>query len=85
MILVFIFLTPKAWWEIGERRAVQAHQSPVVKTVILTPEIANLAGDEDRIEQQVRDIIGRSDVKVVAVRRVVDPGGKIQRVEVDIR
>ena len=85
VILIFIFLTPNRWFWSGEPGQRTVHQSPVVKTLVLTPEVVGSEEDKSRIEQQVKALTGRTDVEVLAVRKVLDPSGKIRSFEVDIR
>ena len=61
------------------------HQSPVVKTLLLSPEMVVDERDKSQIEQRVRAMTGRSEVEVVAIRRVVDQNGRTSSFEVDIR
>jgi len=85
VILIFIFLTPKSWFSSGERALRSGHPSPVVSTLVLSPEVVGNEADKSRIEQQVQTLTGRTNVEVVAVRKVLDPAGKIRSFEVDIR
>ena len=61
------------------------HQSPVAATVVLSPEVVENEADKGQIEQRVRALTGRSQVEVVAVRKVVDSDGRTRSFEVDIR
>ena len=85
VILIFIFLTPKSWFSSGERSQAQEHQSPIVKTVLLTPEVIGNQPDRGQIERQVRLITGRDQVEIVDVRKVVAIDGRVLSFEVDIR
>jgi len=85
LILVFIFLTPKTWFETGELRGAAGHQNTVTATLLLTPEMVGNQADNADIERRVRAIIGRSDAVVTAVRRRVDTQGNVAGYEVDIR
>ena len=85
VILIFIFLTPKSWFLSGERALTIGHQSPVAKTLVLGPEVIVNEADRPQILQRVRELTGRTDVEVVAVRRVVGADGRIRSFEVDIR
>jgi hypothetical protein len=85
VILIFIFLTPKSWFENGERRGSSAHQNPTVSTVLVGPELIDNAQDRRHVEQVVRAFTGRNDVQVVNVRTVRDQDGKARGYEVDIR
>ena len=85
VILIFIFLTPKSWFENSERRRSSAHQNPAVSTVLVGPELIENAQDKGRVEQVVRTLTGRQEVQVLNVRAVVDKDGKTRGYEVDIR
>jgi len=85
VILIFIFLTPKSWFENSERRGPSAHQSPTASTVLMSPELIENAQDKGQVEQVVRTFIGRNDVQVLKIRKVVDKEGKARGYEVDIR
>ena len=85
VILIFIFLTPKSWFENGERRRSSAHQSPTVSTVLVGSELVENVQDRGQVEQVVRTFTGRQDIQVLSVRPVVDKDGKTRGYEVDIR
>ncbi len=85
VILIFIFLTPKSWFENSERQGAFAHQSPTASTVLVGPELIENAQDRPRVEQVVRTLTGRNDIQVLKVRKVVDKDGKARGYEVDIR
>lgn len=85
LILVFIFLTPKSWFEGSERRAAGGHQTPATATVLLGTEVVDNESDRSHLEQRVRTISGRSDAQIVAVRKVLDKDGKTVGYQVDIR
>ena len=83
--LIFIFLTPKSWFFSSELPLNTVHQSPVARTVLLTPEVVVNAEDKAQIARQVEARYGLDKVEVVAVRKVVDSEGKTRSFEVDIR
>ncbi len=85
LILVFIFLTPKSWFEGSERRPYRAHQSPALSTLLLGPEVIENEDDKSKLQESVRILSGRTDTEVVAVRKVVDKDGKTVAYQVDIR
>ena len=85
VILIFIFLTPKSWFTSSERAQGSMHQSPVAKTLVLSPEDVVNEGDKDQIEQRVKALTGRANVEVLAVRRILDEHGRTRSFEVDIR
>ena len=84
LILVFIFLTPKDWFQNSERATQGGHQSPVA-TVLLAPEVVANESDTRQIAERVKSMTGREQVEVVAVRRVVASDGTTRGFEVDIR
>jgi hypothetical protein len=81
LILVFIFLTPKSWFENTAYKRSHAAQTTVV---ISTDVIANQA-DKGEIERRAKLAADRSDGQVVAVRERCDASGKLIAYEVDIR
>ena len=85
VILIFIFLTPKSWFDNGELGWRMVHQSPVATTVVLSPEVVANEGDKGQIEQQVKALTGRTEVEVLAVRKILDREGRTRSFEVDIR
>lgn len=85
VILIFIFLTPKSWFENSERRGFLAHQNSIASTMLVGPELIENAEDRAHVEQVVRASTGRNDVQILNVRRVVDKDGKTRAYEVDIR
>ena len=85
VILIFIFLTPKRWFSSGERAQGTAHQSAVVKTVVIDSEVIGSEGDRSKIEQRVKAMTGRTNFEVLAVRRIPDAEGRTRSFEVDIR
>jgi len=85
LILVFIFLTPKSWFEGSERRAAGEHHTPSITTVLLGAEVVDIESDRSQIEQRVRTLSGRSEVQIMAVRKVMDKDGKTVGYQVDIR
>jgi hypothetical protein len=85
LILVFIFLTPKSWFEGSERRAARGHPSPATTTMLVGAEVVDNEEDRSGLEQRVRTISGRNDAQVLAVRKVLDKDGKTVGYQVDIR
>jgi len=82
---MFIFLTPKSWLSGGERPVAGEHQSAVVSTVVLSPEVVLNEADRSQLEERVRALTGRAKVQVVNVRKVVAADGRTISFEVDIR
>ena len=61
------------------------HQSPVPMTLVLKPEVVGNEEDKDRIEQHVKALTGRTEVEVLAIRKIPGPDGRTRSFEVDIR
>jgi len=85
LILAFIFLSPKSWFANSKRLGPAGHQSEAVSTVILSPEVIGNETDKGQLEQKVRALTGRADIRIIEVRRKQDEAGRILRYEVDIR
>jgi hypothetical protein len=83
--LIFIFLTPKSWWENGERRMGFAHQSPVVSILLVDTQTVENAEDRSQLQLRLRTMTGRSDLQVLGVRKVTATDGTVRGYEVDIR
>jgi hypothetical protein len=84
-ILIFIFLTPKSWWENSERRAGFAHQSSVASILLIDRQTVENAADTSQLQQQLRSITGRPELQVLSVRKVTASDGTTKGYEVDIR
>ncbi len=80
LILVFIFLTPKSWFE--NRAFQRSHASQT--TVVLSVDVIGTQLDRSEIERRARQISGREGT-VAAVRERHDPSGKLIAYEVDFR
>ena len=80
LILVFIFLTPKSWFENTEFRR-QTKQTKVV----FSAEVVGSKADRSAIEQRAREVAGRPESQVIDVRERRDGSGKLIGYEVDIR
>ncbi len=85
VILIFIFLTPKSWFENGERLAAGQHQRPNVSTLMVGAELIENERDTARILDRVRALTGRSEVQILEVRKRVAQNGTTVGYEVDIR
>jgi len=77
LILVFIFLTPKSWFENTEYRR--------QRTVLISAELIGNQADRSAIEQRAKEVAGRPDSRITAIRERRDGTGKLVGYEVDIR
>ena len=86
LILGFIFLTPKSWFENGELPRSQWHQSMSASSQILVgAELIKPEMSRVEVEKRIRELTGRSDLTVSDVRPKRDAQGKTLAYEVDIR
>jgi hypothetical protein len=92
LILAFIFLTPRGWFDTGaalksgpggEPAGGSEHQKPVASKLILA--VADRLPAQGEIENRVRTLTGRPDTRVLNVEPKRDASGKIVAYEVDIR
>lgn len=77
LILVFIFLTPKSWFQNTEFRR--------QRTVVISAELVGAQADRSVIEGRARELVGRPDSRVTRVQDLRDGTGKLIGYEVDIR
>jgi hypothetical protein len=77
LILVFIFLTPKSWFQNSEFRP--------QGTVIISAELVGAQADRSTIERRARELTGRPEGRVKAINDLRDAAGKLIGYEVDIR
>ncbi len=86
LILAFIFLTPKSWFDNGEPPSRREHQTQVASQVLLVaPEKSGVQLEAGEIERRVRELTNRPEIRVTNIRPKRDAQGKIIAYEVDIR
>ncbi len=81
LILVFIFLTPKSWFENTAFQRSHAAQT----TIIMSTNVVGAQLDKGEIERRARQLSGRANALVTAIRERRDETGKLIAYEVDIR
>jgi len=81
LILVFIFLTPKSWFTNAGFQRSQASQT----TVVMSTDVVGAQLDKSEIERRARQLAGRPEASVTAVRERRDDSGRLIAYEVDIR
>lgn len=86
LILAFIFLTPKSWFDNGKLEARFPHQngSTAAQKLLVWPESRIENPDTQEIERRARIATGRSDLRVRSVQPKRDRSGEIVAYEVDI-
>ncbi len=85
LILCFIFLTPKSWFENSELKGRFRHLNSAGAVLLISPEVIDNAEDKPKLQQRLRELTGRTDLQVLDVRKLSDAQGKIKGYEVDIR
>ena len=81
LILVFIFLTPKSWFENTAFQRSHATQT----TIIMSADVIGAQLDKGEIERRAKQLSGRANAQVIALRERRDESGKLIAYEVDIR
>jgi len=76
VILIFIFLPPKGWFENGERRAAMRHQSPTASTLVVGAEVVEKAQDRAQLHQRTRPLTGRQSCRVLSIHNLPVMHGK---------
>ena len=81
LILVFIFLTPKSWFENTAFQRSHAAQT----TIIMSADVIGTQLDKGEIERRAGQLSGRANAQIVALRERRDESGRLIAYEVDIR
>jgi hypothetical protein len=77
LILVFIFMTPKGWFENTEFRR---H-----RTVVISADVVGSQADRHEIERRAKEVAAQPEGRITAVRERRDANGKLIAYEVDFR
>src|SRR5206468_12083676 len=70
LILGFIFLTPKSWFENREFRR--------QRTVVISAQVVGAQADRSAIETEAKRVAARPESKVTAVREQRDENGRLR-------
>ena len=81
LILVFIFLTPKSWFE--NRAYQRTHMVPT--RIVVDTDVFGTQIDKAEIERLAKQKAGRPGAQVTVVRELHDESGRLIAYEVDIR
>ena len=86
LILAFVFLTPKSWFDDGKPPAFGGHQNLTngAGKLLLNPASLRENPDAQEFERGVRVATGRSGARVKTVRELRDAEGRVGAYEVDI-
>src|SRR6266567_7428769 len=77
LILVFIFLTPKKWFESKQFEQGQVSQNLGRQMVLLTSDVTGTQLDRAEIERRVKSITGHEETEVLNTRERRDSNGKL--------
>src|SRR2546421_2266484 len=78
LILVFIFLTPKSWFENSAYQRTHMGQT----TIVMGTDVVGTQPDRSEIERRVRQLPGRAGARVIDMRPLRDDSGKLIGYEV---
>jgi hypothetical protein len=81
LILVFIFLTPRSWFENSAYQRSHTGQT----TIVMSTDVVGAQLDRVEIERRARQLAGRPGAQVIEVRSRRDDSGRLIAYEVDIR
>ena len=81
LILVFIFLTPKSWF--ANTAFQRSHAAQM--TIVMSTDVLGAQLDKAELERRARQLSGRPDASIAAVRERHDDSGRLIAYEVDIR
>ncbi len=89
LILVFIFLAPKSWFESGERAHWAEHQkastaATAVRLLIEPDKVSTTSFGTPDLERRVQELTGRADARIKDARPLKNGAGEIVVYEVDI-
>jgi hypothetical protein len=86
LILAFVFLTPKTWFDAGEPARQLTHQKGLAaaQKLLIWPDVQGPNPDAQEIERRARIATGRPAARVKTVREIRDEGGRTIAYEVDI-
>lgn len=81
LILAFIFLTPKSWFDNSAYQRSHSGQT----TVVISTDVVGAQLDKAEIGRRAKQLAGRAGAQVSEVRERHDEAGKVIAYEVDIR
>ena len=81
LILIFIFLTPKSWFENNAYQRTHMGQA----TIVVSTDVVGSQLDRTEIERRAKVQSGRSGAQINAVRERRDDSRRLIAYEVDIR
>jgi hypothetical protein len=86
LILAFIFLTPKSWFDNNEGRIRHYLQGqPASMKLILSADKLSPQATKQEIENKVHEMIKIPNLEIIAIHQKQDADGKTVEFEVDIR
>ena len=85
VILVFIFLTPKSWFDNAEFRQTHLVLQAPSAVVVMDADVIGTPMDRAQIERRARQLSGHPEAQVTRVQERRDPDGRLIGYDVDIR
>jgi hypothetical protein len=86
LILAFVFLTPKSWFDEGEPSGRTLHQkgSMAAEKLLIWPNNLRPNPDAQKFERRASMVTGRQGARVARVHKARDTGGRVGAYEFDI-
>ncbi len=84
LILAFIFLTPRTWFESSEPRLIGAHHTQSSTVLIMAGLEEEVTMDREEIKRRVQALV-KHPVTVGAIRPQRNEAGRVVAFEVDIQ
>lgn len=78
LILAFIFLTPKSWFDGKERQplaSAASESSKITRLIVSEEEFSSILDDNAKL-QRVRELSGKPDAQISSYRQKTDKNGK---------
>ena len=85
LILVFIFLTPKSWFDNSEFRRTHLVLQAPSQVVVLDANLIGAQMDRDAIKRRAVQLSGHAEARVSDIRERRDVEGRLIGYEVDIQ
>jgi hypothetical protein len=85
VILVFIFLTPKSWFDNAEFRQTHLVLQAPSSVVVMDADVIGTPMDTAQIERRARQLSGHPDAQVTRIQERRDADGRLIGYDVDIR
>jgi hypothetical protein len=82
LVLAFVFLTPKSWFEHSKPRTLAAHPNGLASVTLFVPPDSPF--DKIDLERRVHSLPGREHSRIKNLRPIADASGRVVAYEVDL-